>query len=376
MSPYFTSPAGSPSRRPAQSSRTSPSKSPSKEQREACPYELGMPDTEWAPSTPAISTRQLSNSRINYVFELFKAGNLETAQIMAEDLLLHQSDLTVYHRAPLHSMLGLYPFGVNHAEKASQIYQELSLVRPEFREAYQNARVALATATKVEALWEAHEMKMLKRKTHTREQIRHDRYQLFYYSAFEHTRKDKIKEFLEATDPAGPVDPVDPVSQLATAQLATAPAADPVSQVLPDHIWPALLDPASQPSSEPASPPNTTRDSAESKEKSDGKSEIMEKKTAGSSKSRPVVSEKNNPYSYGVFDEMNNQTNGQTNDHATKDLHDRVVDHLIKRTSSNLSLGNMTGSPVYGLKSSEVYVRNILPRKSISKNSPPNNGAV
>ncbi|QPC74385.1 hypothetical protein HYE68_005137 [Fusarium pseudograminearum] len=364
---------------------SSPAGSPSKEQREACPYKLGMPDTEWAPSTPAISTHQLCNdadSRINYVFELFKAGNLETAQIMAEDLLLHQSDLTVYHRAPLHSMLGLYPFGVNHAEKAAQIYQELSMVRPEFREAYQNARVALVTATKVEALWEAHEMKMLKLKTHTREQIRHDRYQLFYYSAFEHTRKDKIKEFLEATDPADPVDPVSPTAQPATAQPATAqpataqPAADPISQVLPDHVWPVLLGPASQPSSDPASPPNTIRDSAESKEKSDGKSEITEKKTAGSSKSRPVVSEKNNPYSYGVFDEMNNQTNDQTNDRVAKDLHDRAVDHLIKRTSSNLSLGNMAGSPVYGLMSSEVYVRNILPRKPISKNSPPNNGAV
>lgn len=291
---------------------------------------------------------------------------------MAEELLLRQPDLTVYHRAPLHSMLGLYPYGVGHAEKASQIYRELSLIQPEFKEAYQNARVAFTIATKVEALWEAHEMKMLKRKTHTREQIRHDRYQLFYYSAFEHTRKDKIKDFLEAT--------AQPATD--TAQ----PASDPVSQVLPDPIWQPLLNPDSKPSSEPVSPPTTP----ESKEKSDGdtmeqrkdhlkKSEITEKKTAGSSKSRRVVSEKNSPYSYGVFEETNNQTDGrtkgQTND-GTNDLHDRVVDHLIKRSSSNLSLGNMMGSPVYGLKSAEVYVRNTLPRKSISRNSPTNNSAV
>jgi hypothetical protein len=97
---------------------------------------------------------------VGRVLELFDQGNLETAQAMAEELLLSHPALNLYHRAPLHAMLSLYPFGSAHGERAVRIYREIAAARPEFKPAYQNARESLVMAYKIEALWEAQELKM------------------------------------------------------------------------------------------------------------------------------------------------------------------------------------------------------------------------
>ncbi|RGP71535.1 hypothetical protein FSPOR_3241 [Fusarium sporotrichioides] len=136
------------------------------------------------------------------VFDHFNKGQLEIAQAMAEALLTCLS-LTWDQRAPLHAMLGIYPFGIEHAEEAVRLYRQLDLTCSGFKLALENARESLALAHKLEALWEAEEIKMAKRKNYTKDQIRHERYQSFYYSAFKHIRKEEFKTLIDAvTQPA------------------------------------------------------------------------------------------------------------------------------------------------------------------------------
>ncbi|KAM0412127.1 hypothetical protein ACHAPD_008783 [Fusarium lateritium] len=100
------------------------------------------------------------DARLNRVFDQFNQGQLREAQIMAKELLFCYPAMEFHHRASLHAMLGVYPFGLSHAEKACAIYGLLAMRNHEMRDAYENARESFAKAQKIDALWEAQEKKM------------------------------------------------------------------------------------------------------------------------------------------------------------------------------------------------------------------------